>query len=344
MALPSIPQAPKLPAHLQKFGNLGMSINDTITGGIGQGGGHPSIGIKGAKFRIREGANEELVNSFSLDVIIVNANKYLSKVFYAGAYIAGEEGKAPDCFSDNGTGPSSQSGSPQSSNCAACPHNVWGSKITSAGTKIKACSDYKKVAVVLADDPNRDVYELRIPGASLKDLNAIMTKLIKSQVPIQAIIFRLSFDTKVDFPKVLFAPVGYISEEQAASVEAWVGSDEAKDAVGENDVVSQAPLQVASYAHQDPGHAHTVPVPVPQQVTDPMAFLNNGSVAAEPQKPVARGRGRPAKTVEPVGRPAPAASPQMDLDLPGVQAAAASTPINPKLTDKSLDDLLAGIL
>ena len=104
MALPSIPQAPQLPAHLQKFGNLGMSLNETITGGM-KTGGHPSIGIKQAKWRLREGASEELVNSFTLDVIIVNANKHLSKVFYAGAY-TGEEVKAPDCFSDNGIGPS----------------------------------------------------------------------------------------------------------------------------------------------------------------------------------------------------------------------------------------------
>ena len=340
MALPSIPQAPQLPAHLAKFGNLGMSLNESVVGGMSQGGGHPSIGIKQAKWRIREGANEELVNSFTLDVIIVNANKHLSKVFYAGAY-TGEEGKAPDCFSDNGIGPSAQSGQPQSSNCATCPHNVWGSKISPSGAKIKACSDYKKLAVVLADDPNRDVYELRIPGASLKDLNAIMTKLIKSQVPIPAIVFQLSFDATVDYPKVLFKPLGYVSPEQAEAIEAWVGSEEAKEAVGENDMVMPERTQIAASAPQTRPVPQAAPKPAPAPVKeDPMAFLNT---PAEPAK-ATRGRGRPPKASEPVGKPAPAADPQLGLDLPGVQAAAQSTPINPQLTDEGLDNLLAGIL
>jgi len=328
MALPSIPQAPQLPAHLAKLGNLGMSLNESVLGGMSQGGGHPSISIKLAKWRIREGANEELVNSFTLDVIIVNANKHLSKMFYEGAY-KGEEGKAPDCFSDNGSGPSIQSGKPQHSNCATCPKNVWGSKVTEAGAKIKACSDYKKLAVVLADDPSRDVYELRIPGASLKELNTIMTKLIKSQVPIPAIVFQLSFDATVDYPKVLFKPLGYISETQAEAIEAWVDSDEAKEAVGELDSAILA-LPQEAVRHE-----------APKKEEDTLSFLNSIN---EPEKLITRGRGRPPKVSDSIGKQAPEADAQLSLDLPGVQTAAKATSINPQLTDEGLDNLLADIL
>ena len=338
MALPSIPQAPNLPAHLARFGNLGLSLNESITGGM-KTGGQPSIGIKQAKWRLREGAAEELVNSFTLDVIIVNANKHLSKVFYAGAY-TGEEGKAPDCYSDNGQGPSAQAGSPQSQNCATCPHNVWGSKISPSGAKTKACSDYKKLAVVLADDPERNVYELRIPGASLKDLNTIMTKLINNRVPVPAVVFQLSFDSTVDYPKVLFKPTGYVDEEQATAVERWINSEEAKTAVGEGDVVPQAAIAApaAAPAPALPPKPVAQPAPAPKQ-EDPMAFMN------APTQEQPKRRGRPAKNPEPSqGVAAAPAGNQLNLDLPGGQAAAQATPINPQVTDESLDQLLAGIL
>jgi hypothetical protein len=334
MSLPTIQQAPQLPAHLANFADLGFSLNENITGGM-KLGGHPSIGIKQAKWRIREGGGEEIVQSFTLNVIIVNANKHLSKVFYAGAY-TGEEGKAPDCFSDNGVGPSAQASKPQCATCAMCPNNVWGSKVTPAGNKIKACSDYKKLAVILADDPDRDVYELRVPGASLSQLNEIMSKLIKSQVPIPAVIFELSFDATADYPKIVFKPLGYVSAEQADSIKGWVNSDESKEAVGENDVAagsSQIAQRVSSAA---------IAAPVQQ---DSMAFLNSPPPAATPATPATpetpKGRGRPRKAAEATAQREPV---QMSLDIPGMQAPAQATPINPAKTDADLDALLAGIL
>lgn len=328
MTLPAIPQAPKLPAHLANFADFGLSLNESIVGGM-TSGGHPSIGIKQAKWRLREGAAEEVVQSFTLDVIIVNANKHLSKVFYLGAY-TGEEGKAPDCFSDNGEGPSAQSSSPQCISCAACPHNAWGSKITPAGNKIKACSDYKKLAVVLADDPGRNVYELRIPGASLKQLNEIMTKLINNRVPIPAIVFQLSFDSTVDFPKIVFKPLNYVDENQAAQVERWVNSAEAKEAVGQNDAPATGtaigqPVQLQKLQQA---------APAPKQ-EDPMAFLNSEPQQATPAAKTSRGRPPKSATKE---------SQQLNLDLPGTHAPAQATPINPPSTDADLDALLAGII
>ncbi|MDE2097895.1 MAG: hypothetical protein KGL39_11650 [Patescibacteria group bacterium] len=323
MSVPTT-QAVNLPAHIAKLANTGLSLNETITGGM-KSGGHPSIGIKASKWRLRENGAEELVESFTLDVIIVNANKYLSKVFYMGAY-TGEEGKAPDCFSDNGTAPSAQAEKPQATNCAACPHNAWGSKVSPSGAKIKACADYKKLAVVLADDPERNVYELRIPGASLKELNDIMTRLINNRVPIPAVIFRLSFDSKVDYPKVLFKPTGYVTEEQAVVIESWINSQEAKEAVGETDI----PAVVTQTFAKAPV-IEKKPEPVAE---DPMAFLNSTTPKTE-EAP--KRRGRPPKTTQEEPE-------QMTMDMPGVTSAAKSTPIDPNSTDADLDKILAGIL
>jgi hypothetical protein len=326
------PQTPSsLPAHLQRFSALSSSLSSAITGGIKVGGGHPSIGIKGGKWRLKESGAEEVLNTLDVNVVIVDANPYVSKVFYAQKYNPkGEEIIAPDCFSDNGQGPSAQASKPQCTSCAACPKNAWGSKINELGNKTKACTDYKKLAIVLADDIERNVYELRIPPASLQDLNKIMTKLANNRVPIPAVCFNLSFDPNVEFPKLQFKPIGYISDAQAAQVEKWLGSQEAKDAVGMGDVVG-----IATSAPAAPAPVVTQPV---QQKVD---FLD--TVAPEPQEtPKRRGRaGVVAKTQE---QPAEFDPNQLSLDIPGVQAPAQAAPVNPTLTDSGLDALLEGIL
>ena len=209
----------QLPAHLQDFGSFGLSVNEGITGGI-KAGGHPRINLDGSRWRVTENGVEDpdYIRDTTLNVIIVDANPHMSKVFYATKFSPGADAKAPDCFSDNGVGPSTQATNPQHSNCAVCPHNAWGSKVNELGNKTKACSDYKKIAVVLADDPERNVFELRIPAASLQDFNKIMSSIVRNNLPIPAIVFELSFDTNVTYPRVLFKPKGYVEADQAAGV------------------------------------------------------------------------------------------------------------------------------
>ncbi len=322
----------KLPAYLQDFGAMDLSLNEAFSS---TSKSHATIGIKASKFRIRENGDEQLVNSFTLDVIIVNANKHKSKTYYAEAY-TGEDNKSPNCYSDNGIGPSSQASNPQSKTCAACPHNVWGSKITPAGKQSKACADYKKLAVVLADDPERNVYELRVPGASLDELNKVMVRLTGNNIPIPTVVFQLSFDAKVDYPKLVFKAMGYVSEDQAVGVRKWIGSEEAKNVVGANDVpvnVSVAPAHTSAISSTNGTVPKVEKVEPAQQ--DPMAFINE----AAPEEP--KKRGRPTKSEKTVVEPA---EKQLDFDLPGGQPAAQATTINPDLTDPELDNLLSGIL
>ena len=265
----------------------------------------------------------------------------MSKVYYNTKFNPNADVIAPPCFSDNGIGPSLQATSPQHPNCATCPHNVWGSKVNELGNKAKACSDYKKIAVVLADDPARNVFELRIPAASLQDFNKVMSSIVRNSLPIPAIVFELSFDTKVTYPRVLFKPKGYVGADQATGVRKWVNSPDAKLATGRADAL---PASRPNYNPAIP----SIPVPPPQQVhvqqpvqaTDPLAALGQA-----PETP--RRRGRPAKTAEPgqQGSPAPEEpTGQMTLDLPGFQTPAQATPINPQRSNADLDALLAGVL
>jgi len=352
----------QLPAHLQDFGSFGLSVNQGITGGI-KAGGHPRINLDGCRWRVTENGveDQDYIRDTVLDVIIVDANPHMSKVYYASKFIPGTDAKAPDCFSDNGEGPSTQATNPQHSNCAVCPHNAWGSKVNELGNKTKACSDYKKIAVVLADDPERNVFELRIPAASLQDFNKIMSSIVRNNLPIPAIVFELTFDTQVTYPRVLFKPKGYVAEDQAAGVKKWLNSADAKLAVGANDVARKDVQDKLAAQALNTGTAVNY---VPQPQANPHqahAFTQAQTQAAPPQRvpepadPLAalgqapetpKRRGRPAKAADPAtqGKPAPEPTGQMTLDLPGVQAPAQATPINPQKTNADLDALLAGVL
>ena len=232
---------PKLPAHLQHL--AGKLTTSSLSSGI-SAGGHPRISIKGGRFRLQQTNGEELiVPQLHLDVIIVDANDKLSKIYYAGKWDPNSDGEAPDCWSDNGIAPSTGAKTPQHSNCAQCPHNVWGSKINeTSGKQSKACGDTKKLAVLIADNPSGPVFELRVPGDSLKNLATYATGLEKHGVPFSTVITRVTFDTNVSHQRLIFNPaygaegeMPYINAEMASVIDEIIGTDEVDQCTGKND-------------------------------------------------------------------------------------------------------------
>lgn len=184
-------------------------------------GGFPVISIKGKVFHIVRGGDAELITKQdtdgdvipapSLELIVINANKNTSKIYYAKTYEDGDEG-APDCYSINGDKPELDSADPQCKTCAACPHNVWGSRITEAGTKAKNCSDARRVAVA-APDALDDPFLLRVPPTSLKPLGEYQAKLSKHGAALQEVVTKVAFDPSMAYPTLTFKPVGFLSDE-----------------------------------------------------------------------------------------------------------------------------------
>jgi hypothetical protein len=231
-----VPTAPQLPAHLMDFGGL-ANIGASAIGGINVGQSHPRISIKQNRFRLLDEQGQEyVVPALDLDIIVVGANDYVSKLYYAKAFDpADPEPPAPTCFSDNGVGPSERSTTPQCATCSGCPHAAWGSKVTPSGTKVKACSDSKKLAVVLANNANGAVYELRVPAASMENLKGVIDSL--RGAPLPSIVLKLTFDANTSYPKLIFAPVSYITPEQKAAVLEVLNGEEVEEAVGKKDKV-----------------------------------------------------------------------------------------------------------
>lgn len=269
MNMPTVQAATALPAHLAHLrGNAAITtFGQDAVGGIQSGKAHPRISIKQNRFRlVNEQGQEYVVPALHLDVIVVGVNKNVSKLYYAQAFNpADPEPPAPTCFSDNGIAPSSRAQTPQCGTCAACPHGAWGSKVTDAGTKVKACSDSKKFAVLLADNPAGLVYELRIPAASMGNIKELVDMLNSRGEPLPAMVLRITFDEHSQYPKLIFTPQSYINEAQNAAVMEVLDGDEAGECVGKEDVpIAQGAALSPPVSGQTPMAVPPVGAPVPQ--------------------------------------------------------------------------------
>lgn len=224
-----------LPAELmQQFQSF--VGEDDLNAGVSAG--FPVISIKGAKWRIVEGGEEHpiyLPDSKDLapyvKVVLMRANANISKVFYEGQYVEGSDA-APDCYSNDGVAPAADATNPQCASCAACPQNVWGSKISPSGSKIKACADVRRVAVLPAEDLSYSPILLRVPGASLSDLAQYGKALKQRGIPYAAVVTKLSFDPDAAFPKIMFQYDRVLTPEEMAEVAERMGEPVIDDILG----------------------------------------------------------------------------------------------------------------
>lgn len=203
-----------------------VPVTDELSSGVQTSFG--IIGYKGKVWSIRyRGDEEPLMRDdgdgprSSIEVVVVKASTHISKIWYENGYVEGSNA-APDCFSNTGVTPEPTSAKPQCASCAACPHNMWGSRITPAGKAGKACADSKRLAVVPMNDMANEAYGgpmlLRVPAASLQDMAAYGDKMKQMGYPTFSIATRIQFDTAESYPKFLFNAVRPLSDEEAEIV------------------------------------------------------------------------------------------------------------------------------
>lgn len=228
-----------LPAYLSAGTKLGNIIS---TGG----GGFPVISIKGKVFHIRRGDTTTLISQADdadlpapyIDVVILNTNPGLAKIYYDTNYSEGSDQK-PLCYSNDGEAPAKDAQEPQAKKCATCTHNQWGSRITEGGAKAKECQDSKRLAVATPNAVN-DAMLLRVPAASLKGLGQYI-KLLESRGVdnYQAVVTRIGFDYSVAHPALTFKPIGFVDEATFAQVVEAVGSELVGQIIGTVEVARE---------------------------------------------------------------------------------------------------------
>jgi len=328
-----VPMNIQVPAHLAARIGVPSALAQSLTGGLPSGNSFPRISIKGARFRIVEGDTETVLDSTTIDVVIVGANPRLSKTWYAKQWTPDSEPQVPDCFSLDGISPDPEATAPQNDLCASCPQNAWGSKVTPQGQQIKACADQKRLAVVAADDPSGPIYLLSVTPAALKGLNQYQKELSVRGIPPEIVKTRVSFDTDASFPKLKFTFGGFLDADTQQVVDGLFGLERVKEITGE---IPRTPVAVSQIANAP------APAPVaPKPAVTAAAPVAEPAPAPAPTQAAAPKRGFGASKAAAAPAPAPAPAPAA---APAKPAKAAAAPVVTADAATSLADEIAALI
>ena len=231
-----------------------------LAGGASSGGGMKRVSIKGGVFRLLSNGKEiASIDERHLDVIVVKAAPKVSRIFYAGSYDKDAAAAAPDCTSADGEKPDANVKNKQASNCSTCPQNIAGS----GNGQSRACRYQQRLAVVLANNPEGDVLQVTLPATSIfgkedgekRPLQAYARYMAAQTPPVNldAIVTRMKFDTQAESPKIVFAPVRWLTDAEYETAQNQANSKDAEKAVAvtpafADGVVSPAPLAIPGKA------------------------------------------------------------------------------------------------
>lgn len=337
-----------LPAFFARRGALA----EAATAGIGAAR-PPHVSRRGNRFTLVDGAgNEKPVETFHLDVVIVGVNRHPSKMFFSGPYDDANSGP-PDCWSDNGSGPSQFAANPQSKTCMLCPHNSWGTGPRGTG---RACQDSKKLAVMVVGDDSGLVYEFKVPPGSFNSNgdSKIMgwTQYVTSikgfmignrKADLFDVVTRITFVPN-NMGVLSFAPVSLVTDVAGLMERFSTLTDEAVDIVtGVNDVARDpnAPIEVQQKSIAPSVQPVNAPLGIAQQAIEKRhratkAEMEARRAAQAPTRPVQASASTDMGEVPPFLQraPAPAAAPAAPQNG-GAQFGIQANPLPPpaKLTD-----------
>lgn len=196
------------------------------------------ISIKGGVFRMVVGGKEVAKNEErSMNIVVVGAAPHNSRTFYAKTFSEGQGALIPDCFSDNGITPNERGSNPQSKTCKDCPQNIDGSHPSGKG---RACRFSRRLAVLLENDQQGDVFQLTLPASSIfgkpdggkMPLEAYVKLLGTNGVSVTSVVTEMRFDTGGTAPKLTFRAVRYLEADEFANAQAKGKTPEAKQAIG----------------------------------------------------------------------------------------------------------------
>jgi hypothetical protein len=255
-----------LPAHLQN-----LELDATTKALMGGGANGKRISIKGGVFRMIVGGKEVAQNDDrAMNVIIVRSAEKISRSFYAGTYVEGQNA-SPDCQSADGVAPDAASKNKQSTNCANCQQNIKGSGQGDS----RACRFSQRIAVALENNIDGDVYQLSLPGQSIFGTDPAKMPLQQYAkflgghgIPVTAVVTEMRFDTASATPKLTFKAVRPLSVPEMSSAKAQGESVDAKNAVSltVNQVDGVEPVKASPFMQPAAAPAAAEPMKEPTKM------------------------------------------------------------------------------
>jgi hypothetical protein len=307
----------QVPAHIAarvaSRGGVKSAVQAAL---LSDGFSYPKISTRASRYRLVEDGTETVVGT-TLDVVVVGSNPKVSKIWYSKPY-DGSDGVRPDCFSNDGITPDASVEKPFHPNCAACPNNVLGSKLTPTGQKSKICGDQRHLAVVPSADPTK-VYGLTVPISGMKGLREYIKDLSNYGLIPEEVVTELGFDDAASYPKITFKQKGFVGEKAIKVVEEICLSPEILNVTRQENSQARLPAPMAAAAaaiaapvaqapqgggEDDDGYAvaPAAPAPAPAPVVDdpdprPAKAPKAAKATPPPAPPVVEG-GDPLASME----------------------------------------------
>lgn len=247
---------------------------DDITRQLAGSVAHKRISIKGGVFRMMVSGQEvQKSPDRHLNIVVVAAAPAVSRTYYEGVYSEGAAVR-PSCWSDDGVKPADSCTTKKHATCNDCPMNIKGSGQGDS----KACRYSQRLAVVLANDINGEVYGLTLSATSLfgkgddahMPLQQYTRKLAGHGLPIRAVVTKMAFDLDSATPKLIFSAERPLSAQEFAQAAAQGESEDARMAVAPMTTSQSAtPTQAAQIAAPAPAPvAETAPVTIEPTVRE----------------------------------------------------------------------------
>jgi len=276
-----------LPAHLQQYKT--PDIAGALSANLGSAM-PPHVSIGGGRFTLIDAGNNEIpVPTFDpaigvyLDAAIIDVNPVMSRIYFAGQFDPSMDGVRPDCFSDNGIGPSVSANSPQAPTCAICPRAEW-TKVNANGKKVPWCSQKQKIALLIPGFPT--LFLLAVPPNSHSYLREYVEKCKGNGVNMADLITRIFFVPGVQ-GTLQFQATQYIDVPTAQLRQAAYAEKKTDALVGRNDVARPAGSVPQQAIVQQATDAGTKPFP------NTMSVIHNPP-ALQVQQPVAFATAQPS--------------------------------------------------
>jgi hypothetical protein len=253
--------------------------------GRGISSGFPIIRIKGKEWSLSMGKDEEHdIESRSIEVVILKDTGVNSRQYYPGGYQgAGSKGKRPTCWSLDGKRPEADVQEPESPLCDTCAQNR--TYTNEEGRKVRNCQNGRRLAVLpwvtwtteLLGKPLLKPCLLRVPGASLQALMKYGEDLGRLGVPYFAMLTRISFEKKSEFPKLVFEKVQVLDDQSLDIIDELCALSDISYITGEK---SAGGMKVVNEDAEEEAPEVKAPAPKPAAVSLAQAFAAAKTEAA----------------------------------------------------------------
>jgi len=143
-----------------------------------------------------------------IDAVVVNSFDKMRSYY--------EDDKTIVCSSIDGLTPSKNISAPQAKQCAVCPQNSWGSRITPNGKRARACTEYATLRLLTLNEPSYAL--LRVPSTSLRLFRDYRKSLSSRGYTLKSVVTHVSVRPTENYNVLNFKVVRFLKDVELNSI------------------------------------------------------------------------------------------------------------------------------